>query len=93
MGPRISVTALPPRGRRSPRRYRSSVHLARFGPQQSWRVLRGAEAFLGSLRALQCVVVVGIALARCRFPEQRVQEHRRRVAGSCACLLGTQADL
>jgi hypothetical protein len=80
MGPRISVTALPPPEGAA---FASALQRPEFGavrPPAELACAQGAEALLGSLRAraraLQCVIVVGLALVRFRFPEQRVRQHR-----------------
>jgi hypothetical protein len=94
MGPRISVTALPPPEGAA---FASALQRREFGavrPPAELACAQGAEALLGSLRA-RYNASLWLALPLCAFGSLSSEcgSIARRVAGSCVGLLETEADL
>ena len=96
MGPRISVTALPPPEGAA---FASALQRREFGavrPPAELACAQGAEALLGSLRArARYNASLWLALPLCAFGSLSSEcgSIARRVAGSCVGLLETEADL
>jgi hypothetical protein len=98
MGPRISVTALPPPEGAA---FASALQRREFGavrPPAELACAQGAEALLGSLRArarTRYNASLWLALPLCAFGSLSSEcgSIARRVAGSCVGLLETEADL
>jgi hypothetical protein len=98
MGPRISVTALPPPEGAA---FASALQRREFGavrPPAELACAQGAEALLGSLRArarARYNASLWLALPLCAFGSlsSECESIARRVVGSCVGLLETEADL